>query len=274
MDALDVALPPREQAVVDRFVALCRDDPRVLAAVLAGSHARGAADAHSDLDLDVVTTDADHQAFCADAATFLQQFGEPLFLEDFDLPGIVFFILADGVEGELAIGRESDRSRLHAGPYRVLLDKTGTFTDGAHPWPEVAAADQVERLRRLVQWFWHDLSHFITAMARGQLWWAYGQLEILRRVCVDLLWLRTDFSRRPEAYDKVELVVPAEQLAPLAATCCPLAYEPMLEASRTLLAFFRDVAPPLAQAHRIRYPAELDRLLADRLGHLSGAAAS
>ena len=268
MDALDVALPPRERAIVERFVALCRDDPRVLAAVLAGSHARGAADAHSDLDLDVVTSDADHQAFCADAAAFLRQLSEPLFLEDFDLPGSVFFIFADGIEGELAIGRDGDLGRLHAGPYRVLLDRAGVLTGGVRPWPAVDAADQVERLRRLVQWFWHDLSHFITAMARGQLWWAYGQLEILRRVCVDLLWLGEDFSRRPEAYDKVELVVPAEQMAPLAATCCPLAYGPMLAAGRTLLQVFRDVAPALAREHGMRYPTELDRLLSDRLTRL------
>ncbi len=272
MDAPDVMLPPRERALVERFVALCRDDPRVLAAALAGSHARGAADAHSDLDLDVVTTDADHQAFCADAGAFLGWLGEPLFLEDFDLPGIVFFIFEGGAEGELAIGRAGDLTRLHAGPYRVLLDKTGNLTGAELPWPAVGPADQLETLRRLVHWFWHDLSHFVTAMARGQLWWARAQLDELRRYCVNLLRLQQSFDLGAEGYEKVDLVVPAERLSPLRATYCGLEYGPMLGAGRSTVGVFREIAPLMAQAHGIRYPVELERLMTERLDGLATSA--
>lgn len=261
-------LPATYQTVVDRFVAVCRQDPRVVAALLSGSYARGAADAYSDLDLDLITTDEDYEDFVAGRAAFLRQLGEPLFLENFDLPSVVFFIFQDGTEGELAIGRESDVRRLHAGPYRVLLDKKGILTGAPFPCPEVAPADRRETLRRLVHWFWHDVSHFITAMARGQLWWAHGQLEDLRRYCVNLLWLRQSFSLRPEAYEKVDQVVPAEHLAPLRATYCPQEYGPMLQAGRIILRFFQELAPALAQTHGIRYPAELERLMIERLDKL------
>lgn len=46
------------------------------------------------------------------------------------------------------------------------------------------AARKAEVLRRLVFWFWHDLSHYTTALACDQLWWAYGALEELVRLCV------------------------------------------------------------------------------------------
>jgi hypothetical protein len=80
----------------------------------------------------------------------------------------------------------------------------------------------VETLRRLVYWFWHDLSHFITAMGRGQLWWAYGQLEELRRYCVNLAHLRHNFSAEAEGYEKIEQALPIEHLSSLQVTFCPL----------------------------------------------------
>jgi predicted nucleotidyltransferase len=262
-------LPPTYQAVIDRFIAACRDDRRVLAASLAGSFAAGTADAQSDLDLDLVTTDDGYEAFRSGRAMFLRRLGEPIFLEDFDVPGMAFFVFADGVEGELAIGRESDRSRLHAGPYRVLLDKSGILTGAPGPWPAFTPSDQREAVRRLVTWFWHDLSHFATAMARRQLWWAHGQLDDLRRSCVDLLWAEQDVTRRPKGFEKVEMVVPSEQLAPLAETYCPLDFEPMLRAGEQIVRFFQGKAPALAEAHGVPYPAALERIMTRRLTELS-----
>ena len=57
--------PPHLQAVIDRFVAACRADERVTAAFLVGSYARGAADAHSDLDLCLGTPDDTYDAFAS-----------------------------------------------------------------------------------------------------------------------------------------------------------------------------------------------------------------
>ncbi|WP_374688019.1 aminoglycoside 6-adenylyltransferase, partial [Promineifilum sp.] len=218
---------------LDRFVAVCRADERVVAAALHGSHARGAADPYSDLDLGVITTDAAYEGFVAGREAFVRQLGEPLFLEDFDLPDTLFFILADGTEGELVIGRESRFYETDGGPFRVLVDKAGilagTVFSRAHPAP----AERAETLRQLVVWFWHDLSHFITALGRGQLWWAAGQLEVLRRYGVNLARLRHDFTDSDvgeEAYFKVERALPAELLSPLATTFVPLERDALLRA--------------------------------------------
>ncbi|MEZ4619838.1 MAG: NUDIX domain-containing protein [Caldilineaceae bacterium] len=71
------------KTIVDRFVAACQANPHIVAAFLGGSYAGGKADAYSDLDLYLITTDAAYEPFLAEKATFIRrQFGEPLFLEN------------------------------------------------------------------------------------------------------------------------------------------------------------------------------------------------
>lgn len=261
---------------LDRFVAACHADERVVAAALHGSYARGAADHHSDLDLGVITTDAAYEGFVAGRETFARQLGEPLFLEDFGLPDTLFFILADGTEGELVIGRQSRFYQTDGGPFRVLMDKAGILVEAAFPRPQPAPAERAEMLRQLVVWFWHDLSHLITALGRGQLWWAAGQLEVLRRYGVNLARLRHDFSDSDvgeEAYFKVERALPAEWLSPLAATFVPLERDALLRAAWIIIGFYQRLARPLAREHGIAYPVKLERIMVERLRRLDGGIA-
>ena len=107
---------------------------------------------------------------------------------------------------------------IYAGPYRVLLDKKEILAGEVLP-KHVANQDaQIEILRQQINWFWHDLSHFIKAMGRRQLWFAYGQLDVLRQICVNLARLRYNFSDAyvgEEPYFKIEQILPIEQLSPL-----------------------------------------------------------
>jgi predicted nucleotidyltransferase len=268
VDAGKSRLPENLRVIVERFIAACRADERIVAAFLVGSYARGTADAYSDLDLRLVIADEAYPDFVAGRAAFGRSLGEPAFLEDFDFPDYVFLIFPAGAEVELALTRESAVGHIFDQPHRVLLDKKGLVAGAAPPPRPAAQAEQIETLRRQVYWFWHDLSHFITAMARGQLWWAYGQLEALRRYAVNLARLRHDFSDAgvgEEAYFKVEHALPAEQLAPLQATFCPLEAGAMLQAARAIVHFYREVAPPLARAHGIAYPVDLERVMSGRL---------
>jgi hypothetical protein len=274
MDSQDIQLSHNHQVVLNRFVAACQVDARVVAAFLGGSYARGTADAYSDLDLGLITTDMAYEDFLAGRAPFIRLLGEPLFLEHFDRPDNVFFIFPDGTEGELALGRASDFTHMSCGSYRVLLDKTGILAGAVFLGYEPTQAEQIETLRRLVTWFWHDLSHFITAMGRGQLWWAHGQLEALRRYCVNLARLRQNFSDPDvgaEGYFKVEQALPVEQLSALQATYCPLEQGAMLQAALVIIRFYQELAPLLAQTHGISYPAELDRVMSNRLEQVCAA---
>jgi hypothetical protein len=267
-------LPPNLGSIVDRFIAVCAADPRVVAALLGGSYASGTADEHSDLDLCLITTDASYEGFLAEHQDFVRLLGEPVFMETFDHPHNLFFIFADGSEGELAAGREGDFRNIHGGPYRVLLDKRGLLEGVEFPWQLVDEGEQRETLRRLIQWFWHDLSHFITALARGERWWAYGQLGILRRVCVNLARLRHDFTASADDYDKVDKALPATALAPLEDTCCALEHDAMLGAAHAIIRFYQEYARPLAKAHGIPYPGVLERVMLTRLERLPPRALS
>ena len=133
MDAQGLQLPHHHQVVLDRFVAACQADARVVAAFLGGSYAKGTADTYSDLDLGLITTDAAYEDFLAGRAAFIRRLGEPVFLEHFGRPNNVFFIFPDGVEGELVLGRERQFTDMHGGPYQVLLDTKDILAGAVFP---------------------------------------------------------------------------------------------------------------------------------------------
>lgn len=269
-----VQMPPNHQTIMNRFVTACQTDERVVAAVLYGSYARGAADMHSDLDLALITTDDSYAEFVDAKANFVRALGDPLFLEDFDLPYHLFFIFPNDSEGEIVFGQESRFQHLFRGPYQILLDKNQLLANAVFVGNDPIHAAQIEKLRRLILWFWHELSHFITAIARRQLWWAYGQLEELRRHCLDLAHLYSDFSSGWDGYFKVELDVSAEQLAALQATVAPLEITAIHQAGLVTLQFYQQVAPRMAQTYGIPYPLELERLMVGRLETFSISAAA
>jgi predicted nucleotidyltransferase len=271
MDAQELQLPQNHQVIMNRFIAACQADERVVAAFLGGSYARDADDAYSDLDLYLITVNEAYEDFFAGRKAFIRQLGEPVFLEDFHGgdADFVFFTFPDGIEIELGLGREGHFHHIHGGRYKVLLDKKGILAGIVFLGYEPTRAEQIETLRRLVSWFWHDLSHhFITPMARGQIWSAYGALEDLRLTCVNLARLRQNFQTEAEGYEKVEQAIPVEQLAPLQATFCLMERGAMLQAAIVIVRFYQELAPPLARAHGIPYPIELERVMYDRLEQL------
>lgn len=268
---MEIKLRPNHQAFLERFVKVCQSDARIAAAVLVGSYAKGKADDYSDLDLFLITTDEAYDDFLAGREAFIRRLGEPLFMEDFELPGIVFLIFADGSEVELSHVREGEADSIFNEPFKTLLDKKN-ITAGAVPRARKRDRDgQQEKLRRLIYWFWHEVSHFTTALARGQLWWAHGQLGALRLYCMNLARLRKDFSDPDvgqEGYFKIENALPVEHLSALQMTFPPLEQHAMIQAAIDMINFYKELAPPLAQAHGIAYPAKLEQVMVERLEKL------
>ena len=255
--------------VIHRFVQACSADERIVAAFLGGSVARGEADEFSDLDLCLITKDDALEEVKAGRADLIRTLGEPLFLEDFGSDVNVFFILADGTEGEIFFFGESELDRIDAGPVRTLLDEQGLLADVRFPVREPDRAEQVEELRRVMHWFWHDLSHFIAALGRGQLWWAAGQLEMLRAYCVNLERIDQGVEAEAEAYEKLDQLIAIDRLAPIRSTFPPMERDAMLRASLALLAFFRERAPVVGREHGLSYPLELEHVISNRLEELA-----
>jgi hypothetical protein len=268
-------LPDNHQVILDRFIAACQTDERIVAAFLGGSYATGKVDQYSDLDLFFITTDEAYEDFLATKENFIRLLGEPLFLEDFGWPNGCLPIYADGTEADISFGRESQYKELHEGPYRILLDKKGILTGEAFPVHAPDQAKQVEVLRRQIDWFWHDLSHFIKAMGRGQLWFAYGELEVLRQMCVNLARFRYNcddpYVAQGEPYFKIEQILPVEHLKPLEETIYPLEYHALLQASLVMFRFYQAVAPTLAEEHGLTYQVRLEQMMKNQLEELDAA---
>jgi len=270
-NTMDIQLHPNHQAVLDRFVKACQSDERIVAAILVGSYVKGKPDENSDLDLYLITTNGAHDDFVSRRESFVRLLGEPLFMEDFDLPGIVFLIFPDGSEVELSYVPESQVNRVFNEPFKVLLDKKNIMAGVVPLEREVERGVQTEKLRRLIYWFWHDFSHFVTAMGRGQLWWAHGQLSALRLYCMNLARLRNNFADADigeEGYFKIDNALPVEQLSALQTTFPPLEQGAMLQAALVIVDFYKELAPLLAKTHGIAYPDALERVMVDKLEKL------
>lgn len=238
----------------------------MVAAFLGGSRARGEADEYSDIDISLIVSDEAYAEFVSDKGAFARALGEPLFIEDFGQGEVVFVILADGTELELHLLRMSDLPSIRPGPHRVLLNDTGVLERIQLLPPEIDREARIEQLRQLLSWFWHDLGHFTTAIGRGQLWWAAGQLQILRDVCVGLVRIEQGAELdEDEPYWKLDVEVATPPLDALRSTFVPVERDAMLRAGREVLAFFRSRAPGVARANGLPYPTELDELIGGRL---------
>lgn len=275
MDIRELQLSEPHQETAGRFVAACQADHRIVAAFLGGSYAREEADRFSDLDLYFVTTDESYQDFLVEKESFVRQFGEPLFLEDFGVPHGYCFMLSNTTEGEVWFGSESQFKDIHSGPFRVLLDKKKILVGETFPFPKADQTKQLEVLRRQIDRFWHELSHFIKAMGRKQLWFAYGQIESMRRMCAILARLNHNFSDayldEGEPYFKIEQALPNENLTSLQSTVCLMEYDAMLQAAFVLCRFYQDLAPRLAETYHLSYQPELERMWISQLQGLSQA---
>ena len=76
MGAQEIQQSQSHQVVMNRFVAACQADERVVAAFLGGSYARDTTDAYSDLDFGLIITDEAYDDFFAGRAAFIRRLGE------------------------------------------------------------------------------------------------------------------------------------------------------------------------------------------------------
>jgi predicted nucleotidyltransferase len=255
-----------QRAVLQRFVEAATQDGRVVAAFLGGSLVTDRADEWSDLDIYLIVEDEAYDDFFAGRHDFVRKLGDPVLLEDFNAFGfdMVLFTFEDGAEGELALARESRFEHIHGGPHEVLVDKKGVLEGKMFALYRPAEEDQRREVRDLIYSFWESASYFIKAMNRGQLWTAYGSLDEMRMKCLKLARLQRDFNTEQTAYSKVQDVLPEEELAELAPTCCTLEAEAMREAASVLVRFYKRVAPAMSAEHGIAYPDGLERVVMAR----------
>jgi hypothetical protein len=260
--------PGANRTAVARFTAACRDDARVAAAFIGGSYASGTADEHSDLDLYVIVHDAGYDGFFADRIGFLHRMGIPLLAEDFDGFGfdMVVFLLEDGAEGEVGLGRTSAFAHIHGGPYRPLVDKEGILDGIEFPLLRPTSDEQRAAVRRHLAWFWRELSLFAGAAARERAWTALGYLDDARRRAVNLLRIEAEPDVWAEGYAAAD--ASATRLGLVAATLTPLDVAAQVAAAVALAGIVDDLGPRLAGRFDLDYPQRLAERVTLRLRDL------
>jgi len=275
MNIKEMQLPKNHQEIVDRFLAACQADERIVAAFIGGSFAIGEVDQHSDLDLFFITTDEAYEDFLVERESFVDLLGETLFREDFGLTHGYCIIFSNMTECDLWFGSESKFKHIYGGPYQILIDRKDILEGTVFPTRVADQAKQIEFLQQQIDWFWHELSHFIKAMGRKQLWFAYGQIEAMRQICVVLARLRYNFfdayAGNGEPYFKIEQTTPVEELSCLEGTFCAMEYDAMLQAALDLCGLYQGVAPGLAEKHKLQYQSDLERMMIGQLKELSNA---
>jgi predicted nucleotidyltransferase len=254
--------------VLDDVIDVCAADERILAAFVGGSHARGAADAFSDIDLCFVVADHAWDDVVAGRGELIRRLGEVLFLEDFGREDRMFAILADGTDLECNFVRVGALDALEAGPFRVLLDPQGILAGRVFPEHPPDAEASIRELPRILSWFWHELTHFTTALGRDELWWAAGQLEALRNLRINLERIHQGAAPDEEPYWKLDRELETARVEPLRATFVPIDRDALLGAGLEVVASFRERGRETALAHGLAYPEELDRLITRHLEDL------
>ena len=264
--------PDTREHLIDRFSAVCAEDERVLAAFVGGSLATGEVDHRSDLDLFAILGPDSYEGFFVERREFVRSWANPVFLEDFNGFGfdMLVFILDSGLEGELSLAKEDRFLHMQGGPHKILVDKQGLLDGVEFPWQRPSEDEQIQTLRRHLNWFWRDLSLFTVALDRGQRWTAYGYLESMRRRCVNLARLKDDFASWADGYEKVEHSVQGESLVDLESSFGDIDSDDMIRGVTQIIAFYRGIAPELAQGHDVPYPEEVEKLVLTRDAQLLG----
>jgi predicted nucleotidyltransferase len=254
------------ERVVRSFAAACARDDRIVAAFVGGSVARGTADAHSDLDLCVVTADDRFHDVYDDRGAIVGALGTPLFIEDWagETPE-VFVILDDGSELEMFFIREGELLGARVGPIVPLLDRRDLLVGVDLPIARPERDDLASAARDLLAWFWHDTGHLVTAAARGHRWWAYGQVEALRGHCVNVVRLEAGQPSEPEPYWKLDADLSTDVLEELRPTIVSVELSELANAGRALVAFFGVHGRAVAAMYDLDYPSQLEELIVTRL---------
>lgn len=160
------ALPPAYTELFGRVVDVCEPDERVHGLWLAGSIARGAADAGSDLDLVLAVGDDDFDEFAAHWRDWLAQITPTLIARTVPGSNVVWCALTDAccrIDGVLEpVSRlPTSFSRVR----RVVIDRDGL--DALVPTPAARPGPDPARLATLAEEFWRQQAIF-AAMAGGR----------------------------------------------------------------------------------------------------------
>lgn len=261
-------------------VARLREDERVVALVLGGSLARGAADRCSDVDLYVVVRDGAFDAVLAEREAIAGGVGSTLFAFDVDpVPGgsTDHIVLYEGPDGEpikfdFMYLKESDLEPAPKWAGCAVLEDEGGRGGGVVARSEGLAPPppNPEILRELNQKFWTWCWYVFGKIVRGELWEALDGLHNIRSLALVPL-LHWAAERPHEGYRQLEGKLDAETASRLGATLSPLEPEALYGALRAEMGLFRDLRAAVFSRHGPGFDPAPEKALEAEMGRLWAA---
>jgi len=251
---------------IQKFEHIAREDPRVLSAFLGGSLADGTEDDFSDIDIYYILEEQSYSDFTSQMRVRLAEMGPLVFLEQHSNFGfdLILFIFQNGVKGELGLGTTKNLKTLHAGPYKVLVDKKGLLDGFVFPFqPSLEGKDLQEYIEKQLRWYWYWHYVFLSAVARGRLWSALAQLQQMREYAFKLIVLAHNPQRIPG--QRFERTVPHAIRDELGKGSLPqYTCSSMIASADAMTQILKREIKELLLSSHANYPADLEATVLDK----------
>lgn len=250
-------------ALFDRAAALFEADPRVRGMWLHGALARGAADAGSDLDIDIAVVDESFDDFAGNWREWLAAITPTV--SAVPIPGATgsFYALTPTCE-RIDVITERVSAVATSGLTRrvVVFDRdglTGTIPPVADPGPDP------EVIRQLIQEILRQAANFPTVMVRKD--WLLGVVAVQQvHLTLYQLFVEANKPQPPTGPKQWSSKLSSEQRQLLESLPVPQpTAESVLAARRAALSLFLRQAPAIARDHGAAWPDELATAVLDFL---------
>jgi len=240
-------------ATVENFRCVAEEDPRIVAAFLGGSLASGLADQYSDIDMYYVIDPSEYESFHSSVKSLIDGLGPVAYFDEHNNFGfdLVLFMLTDGTKGELALGTSDKLKVMHAGPFKVLVDKKDILKNAQFPYEKMLEGEALRKdTEKQLRWYWYWYGIVLTAAARDHLWSAQSALNTVRSHLFNLL--KCSYNLRPGA--KVDRSLPRPLLLELGNTLPTLDPESLKTAAASMAMILKRETKGLLKATGAKYP--------------------
>jgi predicted nucleotidyltransferase len=246
-----------QQHLIDDLRRLLGAEPRVAAAWLAGSLGKGGGDAYSDVDLLVLVGEGAAAETSAVLAAQLSAIVTPVLVNRLHGGRILNVVTDDWRRFDLSLVEPADLARYNAADLTVLFNR-GVLVPPTRP--EAAYRVGPEQLLALVQEFIRVMGLLPVALGREEYVLGLSGLELLRRMCVNLMLEENGISpaKRGGALHRNPMLT-LKQRAELASLPPASAdRQSLIAGNRALAPIFLPRARRLADEVGMAWPTELE----------------
>ena len=245
---------------VEKFEDIAEKDSRVIAAFLGGSLASGHADDYSDIDMYYVIKPESYKEFLASIRSVIESIGSLAYFDQHSLFGfdLVLFMFQNGVKGEIGLGTAEKIKIMHAGPFKILVDKTDILQNLSLPTEKPPVGEDLRRyVEAQLRWYWYWNNMLMTALARDHLWSALQDLNTMRGHVWNLLKLSYGFSPN----DRIERNLPPKIKEEMGSTVATYDQDNIRNAADTMTRILKRETESLIAKTGAEYPSLFEQTI-------------